>query len=136
MRKWSFVAVLLVVVVVAVGATVGRHTHFGEEVGYVQEGTLSLEIDGVAKTVKAGEAFIIPNGKPLATPVNVGPILPVPADRPPRNAALRALRISAGLPPRPHPGVKAEGLRPAAHQSRKVRVRGVEQVVPFVRNHR
>lgn len=48
----------------APGASVGRHTHFGEEIGYVQEGTLSVEIDGVTKTVKAGEAFIIPNGKP------------------------------------------------------------------------
>ena len=48
----------------APGASVGRHTHFGEEIGYVQEGTLSVEIDGVTKTVNAGEAFIIPNGKP------------------------------------------------------------------------
>lgn len=48
----------------APGASVGRHTHFGEEVGYVIEGTLSVEIDGATKTVKAGEAFIIPNGKP------------------------------------------------------------------------
>lgn len=48
----------------APGASVGRHTHFGEEIGYVQEGTLTIEIDGVTKTVKAGEAFIIPNGKP------------------------------------------------------------------------
>ena len=48
----------------APGASVGRHTHFGEEIGYVIEGTLSVEIDGVTKTVKAGEAFIVPNGKP------------------------------------------------------------------------
>jgi len=56
----------------AVGTSVGRHTHFGEEVGYVQEGTLSVEIDGVTKTVKAGEAFIIPNGKPHNA-TNAGP---------------------------------------------------------------
>lgn len=56
----------------AVGASVGRHTHFGEEVGYVQEGTLAVEIDGVTKTVKAGEAFIIPNGKPHNA-TNAGP---------------------------------------------------------------
>lgn len=54
------------------GASVGRHTHFGEEVGYVQEGTLTIEIDGVTKTVKAGEAFIIPNGKPHNA-TNAGP---------------------------------------------------------------
>ncbi|MFN8062948.1 MAG: cupin domain-containing protein [Vicinamibacterales bacterium] len=46
------------------GASVGRHTHFGEEIGYVIEGTITVEIDGAAKTLKTGEAFIIPNGKP------------------------------------------------------------------------
>jgi quercetin dioxygenase-like cupin family protein len=75
------------------GAAVPRHTHPGEEIGYVVEGELTIEIDGQpAKTVKAGEAFFIaPNtvhagkntskgntavvstyliekGKPLATP--------------------------------------------------------------------
>jgi len=46
------------------GATVGRHTHFGEEIGYVIEGTLTVEINGVSKAVKAGEAFAIPAGAP------------------------------------------------------------------------
>src|SRR5262245_10827135 len=76
------------------GAESGRHTHPGEEVAYVLEGTIMLEVQGkpaVAK--KAGEAFIIPpntvhnakntskaaakvlgtyiieKGKPVATPV-------------------------------------------------------------------
>ena len=76
------------------GAESGRHTHPGEEVAYVLEGTVMLEVQGkpaVAK--KAGEAFIIPpntvhnakntgkavakvlgtyiieKGKPVATPV-------------------------------------------------------------------
>jgi quercetin dioxygenase-like cupin family protein len=45
------------------GATPGRHTHFGEEVGYVLEGTLLLEQDGKAPvTLKAGGAFLIPAG--------------------------------------------------------------------------
>lgn len=73
---------------------VGRHTHPGEEVGYVIEGTVVIEIDGQpAQTLKAGETFFIPagaihaaknvtggparlvatyvveKGKPLATPV-------------------------------------------------------------------
>ena len=48
----------------APGGTVGRHTHFGEEIGYVIEGTISVEIDGVTRAVKAGEAFAIPAGKP------------------------------------------------------------------------
>jgi quercetin dioxygenase-like cupin family protein len=76
------------------GATVGMHTHPGEEVGYVLEGTILLEQQGKpAVTLKAGEGFIIPSatahnatnkgtgrarvlanyivekGKPLATPV-------------------------------------------------------------------
>jgi quercetin dioxygenase-like cupin family protein len=45
------------------GAESGRHTHPGEEVAYVLEGTVMLEVQGkpaVAK--KAGEAFIIPPG--------------------------------------------------------------------------
>src|SRR5262245_35623556 len=46
------------------GAAAGRHTHPGEEVSYVLEGTLSLQIDGAQpRTVKAGEAFVIPAGK-------------------------------------------------------------------------
>jgi quercetin dioxygenase-like cupin family protein len=42
----------------------GRHTHPGEEIGYVLDGTIILEIEGMPpKTLKAGEGFIVPNGK-------------------------------------------------------------------------
>ena len=76
------------------GATVGRHTHPGEEIGYVLEGTIVLEQDGKpAVTLGAGKTFFIPpntvhnatnkgqgqarvlanyiveKGKPVATPV-------------------------------------------------------------------
>jgi quercetin dioxygenase-like cupin family protein len=76
------------------GATVGRHTHPGEEVGYVLEGTIVLEqASKPAVTLGAGKTFFIPagtvhnatssgstqarvlatyiveKGKPLATPV-------------------------------------------------------------------
>ena len=45
------------------GATVGQHTHPGEEIGYVLEGTLVLEQDGKpAVTLAAGQTFFIPNG--------------------------------------------------------------------------
>ena len=45
------------------GATPGRHTHFGEEVGYVLEGTLLVEQDGKAPvTLKSGGTFLIPAG--------------------------------------------------------------------------
>ena len=45
------------------GASAPRHTHPGEEVGYVLEGTVVVEQDGSApKTVNAGQAFLIPAG--------------------------------------------------------------------------
>ena len=76
------------------GASPGRHTHPGEEVGYVLEGSIRLEQEGKPDvTLVAGQAFLIPagtvhnaantgtglarilatyiveKGKPLATPV-------------------------------------------------------------------
>ena len=46
-----------------VGATSGRHSHPGEEIGYVMEGTLFLELDGKpAMTLEAGKTFSIPSG--------------------------------------------------------------------------
>ena len=45
------------------GAAAGRHTHPGEELGYVLEGTLELLIDGQPpRTVNAGETFFVPAG--------------------------------------------------------------------------
>jgi quercetin dioxygenase-like cupin family protein len=45
------------------GGASGRHTHPGEEIGYVIAGPLVVEIDGQpAKTYKTGEAFLIPPG--------------------------------------------------------------------------
>jgi len=45
------------------GVAAGRHTHPGEELGYVLEGEILLEIDGQPpRTVKAGEAFFVPAG--------------------------------------------------------------------------
>src|SRR5256885_10136309 len=42
------------------GGAAGRHTHPGEELGYVVEGTLLLEVDGQPpRTLKAGEAFFV-----------------------------------------------------------------------------
>jgi quercetin dioxygenase-like cupin family protein len=47
------------------GGSAGKHTHPGEELGYVLEGTLLLEIDGEApRTLKAGDSFFVPAGKP------------------------------------------------------------------------
>jgi quercetin dioxygenase-like cupin family protein len=72
----------------------GRHTHPGEEIGYVLAGPVIVEIEGKpARTLQTGEAFVVPastihnarntgtgvakilgtyiieKGKPLATPV-------------------------------------------------------------------
>jgi quercetin dioxygenase-like cupin family protein len=45
------------------GASPGRHTHPGEEVSYVLEGSVALEQEGKPdRTVSAGQAFIIPAG--------------------------------------------------------------------------
>jgi len=45
------------------GAAAGRHTHPGEEIGYVLDGQLLVEQDGKpAVTLKAGQTFLIPPG--------------------------------------------------------------------------
>jgi quercetin dioxygenase-like cupin family protein len=45
------------------GAAFGRHTHPGEEIIYVPEGSLENEIDGKPPvTLKAGDVFFVPAG--------------------------------------------------------------------------
>jgi quercetin dioxygenase-like cupin family protein len=45
------------------GATVPKHTHPGEEIGYILEGEITVEVDGKpAQTLKAGDVFFIPAG--------------------------------------------------------------------------
>ena len=45
------------------GVAAGRHTHPGEEVGYVLEGTVLVEQEGKPPaTLKAGQTFLIPAG--------------------------------------------------------------------------
>ncbi len=76
------------------GVAAGKHTHPGEELGYILEGTLVIEMEGKAPvTLNAGDFFFVPagvvhdgknvgsgrakvlatyvveKGKPLATPV-------------------------------------------------------------------
>ena len=47
----------------APGARAGRHTHPGDEISYVLEGEAQILVEGQpAKTVKAGESFVIPAG--------------------------------------------------------------------------
>lgn len=45
------------------GGQAGKHTHPGEELGYVVEGSLELIVEGQPpKTLKAGDVFFIPAG--------------------------------------------------------------------------
>jgi quercetin dioxygenase-like cupin family protein len=78
----------------APGGEVGKHTHPGEEISYVLEGAVQLEVEGQpTRVVKAGEAYfiaagvvhagknadkgstkllvtyVVEKGKPVATPV-------------------------------------------------------------------
>jgi len=47
----------------APGVSVGKHTHPGEEVSYVLEGTIQLEIEGKPPvTLKAGDPIFVPPG--------------------------------------------------------------------------
>lgn len=57
--------VVQALVEIPVGARSGKHTHPGEEVGYVLEGTLVLTVDGKPPvTLKAGNTFFVEAGRP------------------------------------------------------------------------
>ncbi len=48
-----------------VGGSAPRHTHDGEEIGYVLEGTAIAEVEGqVPRELKAGDTFFIPPNTP------------------------------------------------------------------------
>ena len=50
---------------IAPGGATGRHSHFGVETGYALAGTSTLEVDGEPpRTLKAGDSYLIPAGKP------------------------------------------------------------------------
>jgi len=54
------------------GTSAPRHTHFGEEIIYVLEGTWEYQVEGQPpKTVKAGEVLFIPYGT-IHSAKNVG----------------------------------------------------------------
>ncbi len=49
---------------IPMGGTTGRHTHPGEEISYVADGAITLEVEGApAKIFKAGDVFFVPAGK-------------------------------------------------------------------------
>jgi quercetin dioxygenase-like cupin family protein len=56
------------------GVAFPRHTHFGEEIIYVIEGTLQYQIEGQAPvTLEAGEVLFVPAGA-VHTAKNVGKV--------------------------------------------------------------
>ena len=56
---------VMVVADIPTGATSGRHTHPGEEVAYVLEGAIVLDVAGKSPvTLKTGQGFVIPGGAP------------------------------------------------------------------------
>lgn len=55
--------VVTVVADVEANGSSGRHTHPGDEVSYVAQGPVVLEVDGQpARTLQTGEAFIVKQG--------------------------------------------------------------------------
>jgi len=55
------------------GSAEGKHTHLAEVFAFVQEGTISLELEGKPTvTLKAGDVFHIPQGK-VHQAINNGP---------------------------------------------------------------
>ena len=60
------------IVEIAPGLTVPKHTHPGEEIIYVLEGSLEYEVEGKSPvTLKAGEVLFIPAGV-IHSATNVG----------------------------------------------------------------
>jgi quercetin dioxygenase-like cupin family protein len=50
---------------IPIGVESGWHTHPGEEVGYIAAGTVEMLVEGQpARTLHAGEGFLIPPGVP------------------------------------------------------------------------
>jgi quercetin dioxygenase-like cupin family protein len=65
--------VLQVIVEIAPGTTAPLHTHPGEEIIYILEGTLEYEIGGKLSRVKTGDVLFVPAGTPhLARNVGTG----------------------------------------------------------------
>jgi len=55
------------------GGSTGRHTHPGDEISYVAEGTVEVVIDGASKTYTAGQAFHVDAGKVHEAKASGGP---------------------------------------------------------------
>jgi quercetin dioxygenase-like cupin family protein len=64
----------LMLITVAPGGVVARHTHPGIEMGYVQEGEATMVIEGQPEfTIKAGDSYLIPAGA-IHSAKNIGTV--------------------------------------------------------------
>jgi quercetin dioxygenase-like cupin family protein len=55
---------IIVKVDIPLSGAIGRHTHHGEEIGYVERGGVEMLIEGESpRLLKSGDGFIIPSGK-------------------------------------------------------------------------
>jgi quercetin dioxygenase-like cupin family protein len=55
---------ILAIAEIAPGGSIGRHSHFGIETGYLLEGSASMEVEGEpVRLLKAGDSYVIPAGK-------------------------------------------------------------------------
>jgi quercetin dioxygenase-like cupin family protein len=55
---------LIVRVEIEKDALIVRHSHHGDEIGYLLDGEIVMSIDGAqSRRLKSGEAFIVPSGK-------------------------------------------------------------------------
>lgn len=48
------------------GASIPRHTHHHEQVGYIARGTFTFALDGEEHVIHPGESYVVPGDRPHA----------------------------------------------------------------------
>ena len=74
------------------GASAGRHTHPGEEIGYLLEGSVSVEMDGVSKTLNPATPLPFQPAR-CTTPRILEPVRPRSCPRTSWKRASRSRRL-------------------------------------------
>src|SRR5262245_280387 len=59
------------------GGSTGMHTHPGDEISFVVEGSVEIVVDGASKIYRKGEAFNVIGGKPHDAKAVDGPAVVV-----------------------------------------------------------
>ena len=76
--------VMMVFITLEHGAEVPYHTHPNEQAGMCLEGEFELTIDGDARTVKQGDAYVVPSGVEHRAVATSGKALALDIFAPPR----------------------------------------------------